>query len=315
VHLGASIGITTVQRAHDDVLRDADLAMYHAKAAGRGRYALFRPEMRTAVTERLELESELRGASERGEMLLEYQPIVDLRTGRLVCLEALVRWNHPGRGRLEPETFISVAEETGEMINLGRWVMRTASERAAGWHHDEAVQPVRLSVNLSPIQLYDGALIDEVRDVLRVTGLSPDALIFELTETVIMEDVDTASDRLRQLKELGVGLAIDDFGTGYCSLQYLRHFPIDYLKIAGSFLGELDGPDADPSLTRGIIDLGLSFGLTVVAEGIERPAQRDRLLELGCDLGQGFLLARPQSPDGLAPMLAEGALAVNGARS
>jgi diguanylate cyclase (GGDEF)-like protein len=315
VHLGASIGITIVESAHSDVLPDADLAMYHAKAQGRGRYELFRPEMRIAVTERLELESELRGASDRGEMRLDYQPIVDLRTGSLVCLEALVRWQHPQRGLLQPGTFISVAEETGEMIRLGRWVMESACADAARWHAGGLDHPVRLSVNLSPIQLYDSAVIDEVREVLAVTGLSPEALMFELTETVIMDDVRLASDRLRRLKDLGVGLAVDDFGTGYCSLQYLRHFPIDYLKIAGSFLQELDGPAGDPSLTRGIIDLGLSFGLKVVAEGIERPEQRDRLLELGCDLGQGFLLARPQPSDGLASMLAEGSLTVaNGAR-
>jgi diguanylate cyclase (GGDEF)-like protein len=312
VHLGASIGITIVNRAHADVLPDADLAMYHAKAQGRGRYELFQPEMRTAVTERLELESELRGASDRGEMMLEYQPIVDLRTGRLACLEALVRWRHPRRGRLEPGTFISVAEETGEMITLGRWVMQSACDAAARWRQQTTVRPLRLSVNLSPIQLYDTKVVDEVREVLQATGLSPDALIIELTETVIMDDVRLASERLRQLKDLGVGLAIDDFGTGYCSLQYLRHFPIDYLKIAGSFLQELDGPGGDPSLTRGIIDLGLSFGLTVVAEGIERPEQRDLLLELGCDLGQGFLLARPQGPEGLAEILAQGSLAANG---
>jgi EAL domain-containing protein (putative c-di-GMP-specific phosphodiesterase class I) len=244
--------------------------------------------------------------------MLEYQPIVDLRTGRLACLEALVRWRHPRRGRLEPGTFISVAEETGEMITLGRWVMQSACDAAARWRQQTTVRPLRLSVNLSPIQLYDTKVVDEMREVLQATGLSPDALIIELTETVIMDDVRLASERLRQLKDLGVGLAIDDFGTGYCSLQYLRHFPIDYLKIAGSFLQELDGPSSDPSLTRGIIDLGLSFGLTVVAEGIERPEQRDLLLELGCDLGQGFLLARPQGPEGLAEILAQGSLAANG---
>lgn len=307
VHLGASIGITSVAGGEEEVLPDADLAMYHAKARGRGRYELFRPEMRTAVTERLELESELRGASDRGEMLLDYQPIVELRSGRLVGLEALVRWSHVRHGRLEPASFISVAEETGEMVSLGRWVMRDACARVAVWRRDVPDREIRLSVNLSPIQLYATSIIDEVKAALSETGLAPEALMFELTETVIMDDVATASERLRKLKDLGVGLAIDDFGTGYCSLQYLRHFPIDYLKIARSFLQELDGPSADHSLTRGIIDLGLSSGLTIIAEGIERPAQRDRLLELGCDLGQGFLLARPQPPEQLEPMILSGA--------
>jgi diguanylate cyclase (GGDEF)-like protein len=315
-HLGASIGITVVDSPGTDVLRDADLAMYHAKARGRGRHELFRPAMRTIAQERLELESELRGASKRGELMLEYQPIVELRGARIRIVEALVRWLHPVRGRLRPDVFIALAEETGEMAELGCWVIRQACEQAADWRGQGLGQDVLVAVNVSPVQLYATDVVADVRAALEDTELNPQRLILELTETVIMDDVQTAIQRLCELKELGVGLAIDDFGTGYCSLQYLRHFPIDYLKIARNFVSDLDGSADDPSLTRGIIDLGSSFGLTLIAEGIERPHQRERLLELGCELGQGYLFSRPQPSGPIEAMLAAQSLttAVDGRR-
>jgi diguanylate cyclase (GGDEF)-like protein len=304
VHLGASIGIALGNRPGDDPLRDGDLAMYRAKADGRGRHAVFQSSMRTAAQAQLELESELRVASDRAELFLEYQPIVELYSKQMTMVEALLRWRHPRLGLLAPDAFLPLAEETREIAALGRWVMHSACSQAMAWHALDRGQRTSVAVNVSPIQLHGSDIVTDVCAALAETGLPAESLILELTETVIMEDVAATIERLRQLKELGVGIAIDDFGTGYCSLQYLRRFPIDYLKIARPFIADLADPGADASLIRAITDLGGSFGLTVIAEGVEEPRQRERLIDIGCQLGQGYLFAAPLDTAGIELTLA-----------
>ena len=292
IFLGVSIGIATGNREPETLLRDADLAMYRAKGADKA-YAHFEPQMHTAAVERLELEHDLKRAIEREELFAVYQPILSLQDGSVAGLEALVRWRHPTRGVVLPGRFISLAEESGQIHALGRWVLREACRRGALWrakypaHHE-----LEIDVNLSATQLREEDLVSEVAEALRTSELEPSALTLEITETALMEDLAAASTRLEELKELGVCLAMDDFGSGYSSLRYLRRFPLDFLKIDRSFVSEI-GSGEELELLRAIVDLGSIFGLRVVAEGIEQPAQRDLLAELGCELGQGNLLSPP----------------------
>jgi len=290
----------------DDLLRNADLALYRAKSRGKGRYELFAPEMHVAVVERMELEGDLQRALKGHEFFLDYQPIFKLRTGEIAGIEALVRWRHPDRGLLAPDEFVPIAEQSRLILPLGRWVLHEACHRAAGWRTRFVEHPaLAVSVNLSSEQMREPELVDEVAAALDASELDPQSLILELTETAFMEDVDAIAARLRELKSLGVQLAVDDFGTGYASLQHLRRFPIDVLKIAKSFVDELGGASDDSALARAIIDLGGSFQLRVVAEGIEHADQLDRLMQLGCDLGQGYHFARPMTPEAVERMLDE----------
>jgi diguanylate cyclase (GGDEF)-like protein len=306
VFVTASIGIAMGHDEADDLLRNADLALYRAKSKGKGRFELFAPEMHVAVVERLELEGDLQRAMKGDEFELDYQPIIKLRTGEIAGVEALVRWRHPDRGRLPPKDFIPIAEESRLILPLGRWVLNEATRRGAQWRADFPEHPaLAVSVNLSSEQLREPELVGEVSTALEVSGLDPQSLILELTEAAFMEDVDAIASRLRELKQLGVQLAVDDFGTGFASLQHLRRFPIDVLKIAKSFVDELGGASDDSALARAIIDLGGSFQLRVVAEGIEHADQLDRLMQLGCDLGQGFHFAQPMSPPELERLLDE----------
>ena len=306
VQLSASIGIAIAQHPDDDPLRDGDLAMYRAKAEGRGRASLFRPAMRAAARERLELETELRGAGQRGEMFLEYQPIVDLATQETRTVEALVRWWHPRRGRLAPGAFLPLAEETHEITTLGRWVIRAACQQARGWQELLGWSGPAVSVNLSPTQLHATDVVTDVRMALEDTGLPASALVIEVSETVIMVDVASALDRLNGLHRLGVSVAIDNFGTGHCSLQYLKRFPIEFLKIARPFVADIADPGADLSLMRAIVDLGGSCGLRVIAEGVEHRDQWAHLLNVGCELGQGYLFSPPQDAQRLEARLLSG---------
>jgi EAL domain-containing protein (putative c-di-GMP-specific phosphodiesterase class I) len=258
--------------------------------------------MHVAVVERLELEADLQRAVERGELLLHYQPIVDLRTAEVLGLEALLRWQHPVRGLVPPGDFIGLAEEAQLMPQLGRWVLRQACHQAAIWRGDGS--RATLAVNISGNHLQSGSLAADVADALDRSGIPPEALALEITETVLMTDIEPTIEALTELKQLGVRVAVDDFGTGYSSLQYLRRFPIDILKIDKAFVDDLGGGEDDAALARAIIDLGQSFELSVVAEGIEREEQRVRLLELGCKLGQGFLFARPVPTDDVPALLA-----------
>jgi diguanylate cyclase (GGDEF)-like protein/PAS domain S-box-containing protein len=296
---GVSIGIA---RPHsdsdgaDEILRNADVAMYTAKGAGKGRYQFFEPSMHTAVVDRVELETDLRRAvaAPETEFILHYQSLVQLETEAVVGVEALVRWNHSRRGELQPADFITVAEETGLIVPLGRWILREACTQAfAWWHGLRPEDPMSIAVNVSGRQLQDPSFVADVADALADSHLPPSRLVLEITETVIMHRTEIMMQRLTDLKALGVHLAIDDFGTGYSSLSYLQQFPIDIIKIDKGFIDGMDRDPAGAALTRTIIGLGWTLGLSTIAEGVEHAAQRKTLTELGCAVGQGFLFARP----------------------
>jgi diguanylate cyclase (GGDEF)-like protein len=293
VFVSASIGIAYGQGDAQDLLRNADVAMYRAKRSGEGgAYAVFEPSMHAAVVERLEIEADLRRAIERDELVLHYQPIIELASGRVVGLEALLRWAHPRRGLVMPFEFIPLAEETRLIVDLGRWVLHEACHQAARWHADPRMGRPWVSVNLSGLQLLDASLDAEVAAALAASALDPASLMLEITETVLVQDVAAAVDRLENLRSLGVSIAIDDFGTGYSSLRYIRRFPADILKIAKPFIDDLHD-ETDAALVSTIIALADSLGLRTVAEGIEDAEQLARLRALGCTLGQGYLFARP----------------------
>jgi EAL domain-containing protein (putative c-di-GMP-specific phosphodiesterase class I) len=270
--------------------------MYFAKGRQKGHFAIYERSMHDEMMERLELEVDLRGAVERREFEIEYQPIVHLVTGEVHGAEALVRWNHPTRGYVPPTRFVELAEETGLIIPLGRWVLREACERARDWRaRYRGRRPLTMSVNLSARHFQDPSLLQDVQQALNDSGLEPWALTLEITESVLMHTSVATLDRLRALKGLGLNLAIDDFGTGYSSLGYLQQFPIDVLKIDRSFVEAVGIQDVDPVLARAIIALGRTLQLETIAEGIERPEQREALRTLGCTLGQGYHFARPMS--------------------
>jgi len=296
VYIDISIGIAAGAGEAEILLRDADLAMHRAKADGGGRYALFEAGLHAAVVERLELEHDLKLAIGHGELDLVYQPIFSLRSGAVAGLEALVRWQHPSRGMLHPERFIPLAEEAGTIHAVGRWVLDAACHQAALWRARYPGFPgLQVGVNVSGAQLREPGLAGRVAEALSAAQLDPGGLTLEITESVLMDDAETASRRLGELKELGVDLAIDDFGIGYSSLVYLQRFPLDNLKIDRAFIEPI-GSEDEPALLRAIVDLAEIFGLQPIAEGIDSPEQAPRLLELGCELGQGHLLSEPLSP-------------------
>jgi diguanylate cyclase (GGDEF)-like protein/PAS domain S-box-containing protein len=302
----ASIGIavSTGAEAHDELLRNADLAMYLAKKRGKARIERFAPHMHEEVVERLDLLADLRHAIERDELQLVYQPIVDLSTGTVSGLETLVRWLHPTRGSIGPSEFIPLAEQSGLIVAIGRWVMLHACAHARHWSRSlPELQPVTVTVNLSARQLGDENLIDDVAHALRVAGLRRDQLVLELTESTLLANSEETIGILTGLKSLGVRLAIDDFGTGYSSLSYLHRFPIDVLKIDKSFVEDIaEGPGGD-ALASAVVALGNSLGLRTVAEGIETEQQSEVLKRLGCRFGQGFLFSRPLPPGDVMPYL------------
>ena len=310
VHIGASIGISTsAHPGSDDLLRNADLAMYRAKGVGKGRHQMFEPGMHVAVLERLELEVDLQRALDRGEMTLHYQPIIELPSGHVMGLEALVRWHHPTRGLIQPAEFIPLAEESGQILRLGQWVMERAARDVVVWNEGvRSEDPVRVGVNLSGRQLQEPSLVAQISAVLADTRLPPEQLVLEIAETVLMQDLEGTVLRLKELKRLGVLLSVDDFGTGYSSLQYLRRFPLDSLKIARSFVDGVGGQSQDAAVARAIIELGTSFQLHVIAEGIERLEQHEHLQKLGCGYGQGSLFAGPVPADQVEQLLAAGPL-------
>ncbi len=292
----ASVGVTTAREPGRDLLRDADLAMYQAKAQGRNRVVLFDCAMHSDVVARLAMERDLRGALERDELHLVFQPIVDLADGRVRAAEALLRWHSPARGLVSPVDFVPLAEETGLIVPIGAWVLETACRAAAEWGE------VPVTVNVSSVQLRRGDFADVVASALQAAGLPASRLIVEITESVLMTDVRQTASLLEEVKGLGVRIAIDDFGTGHSSLQYLQQLPIDMLKIPKPFVDELADGGRDGVLARAILDLGRSFDLHVIAEGIEVEEQRQRLLGLGCATGQGFLFARPVTAGAIAEL-------------
>jgi diguanylate cyclase (GGDEF)-like protein/PAS domain S-box-containing protein len=300
VFVRASVGLAL--RGGDEtateLLRNADVAMYLVKSNGKGHVAVYEAAMHAMALERLELEADLRRALERGEFELHFQPIVTMRTRRIAGFEALVRWRHPARGLVMPGRFIPLAEETGLIIPIGRWVLREACRHLAGWMGDAGPEawPLGVTVNLSARQLQDADLAAEVSAVLAETGLDPSALMLEITETVSLQDQTLTQRRLQELRELGVRLAIDDFGTGYSSLSCLKTFPLDFLKIDKSFVDLEGAAERDGAILETIISLGGSLDLRIVAEGIETPAQESAIRALGCEFAQGFLFARPMPP-------------------
>ncbi|MEZ5179512.1 MAG: EAL domain-containing protein [Acidimicrobiales bacterium] len=309
----ASIGMAVPSESeHPDgaqLLADADVALYAAKAAGKSTYRRFETEMRLSAVARLELGQDLRRAIQSHEFVCNYQPIVDLVTGRIVAIEALVRWDHPNRGLLEPAAFIEMAEETGAIGQIGRHVLEVATAQAAGWRTDGATpMDLELHVNLSGRQLESPDLVDEVRLALARTGFPGSLLVLEITESVAVEVADQHIDRLLALQDLGIRLAIDDFGTGYSSLNYLRTLPVDVLKIDRAFAKTL-GDQTDQVLLEAIVKLGHSLGIEVIAEGIERDEQAAALRRMGCRLAQGYLFFRPVDAAGVPALLAGGPLA------
>jgi diguanylate cyclase (GGDEF)-like protein/PAS domain S-box-containing protein len=299
------VAISTVDHDRPDALiRDADVALYRAKAQGKARHAVFDRSMDAQALERLEMETDLRHAIERGELRVYYQPIVDLATGRVCEIEALIRWAHPQRGLISPLQFIPLAEETGLIIPIGRWVLTEAAHQTRLWQLEQPTDPpLTLSVNLSARQLQDPRLLEDITDVLRETGLDPATVRLEITESVVMEDAEAASALLRALKRLGIELAIDDFGTGYSSLSYLNRFTIDCVKIDRSFVSQIGTSPRDMTIIKAIVALAKSLDLSVTAEGIETVEQLAHLRDLGCNRGQGFYLSRPSPPEMLPALL------------
>lgn len=301
----ASIGIARARAGEgsDELLRNADVAMYGAKAHARGNYVLFDPSMHAALVDRVALETDLRAAIDRSEISVAYQPIVGLETGTITGVEALMRWTHPARGSVPPAIFIPVAEETGLIVHLGGWVLREACQRAAGWNAERPGRSLSITVNVSEGQLTDGGLVGEVAEALRCSGLEPRLLILEFAESVIVQNSDVGMERLRQLRALGVRLAIDDFGTRYSSLSQLQKFPVDVLKIDRSFTAGISHDMNSAAVTRTIIALGNMLTLRTVAEGVETSQQHSRLKELGCLHGQGYLFSHPVDGETLTRML------------
>ena len=293
----ASIGVAlSVGRSDqpEDLLRQADLAMYHAKAAGKGRCCAFEPAMQTRADARLELEAGLREALEKGHLRVHFQPIFSLEDGHISGLEALVRWERPGHGMVAPVDFVPIAEETGLIIPLGQWVLAESCRQMQLWHQSfPGTEQLGISVNLSPRQLRHPGLVSDVARTLHETGVDPARVTLEITESALVDNAEDTTRVLHQLKATGVQLAIDDFGTGYSSLSYLRRLPVDILKIDSSFVIGLSGSERDQAIVRGILDIAHRLKLTTTAEGIETDAQLALVRRMGGLSGQGFLFARP----------------------
>jgi diguanylate cyclase (GGDEF)-like protein len=308
VFLTTSIGIATTRESEADpaaLVRDAAAALYRAKAAGRGGAALFTEAMRVRALERLQIVSDLHRAMERNELELHYQPQYALGTHTISGVEALVRWNHPERGLVPPSEFIPLAEETGIIVALGRWVLREACTQAQRWReHVAPLAPLSMSVNLSPRQLQQPRLVEDVAATLAETGLDPRLLTLEITESIALDDLDATVQRLQALKALGVRISIDDFGTGYSYLAYLRKLPIDELKIDKSFVDGLGTHGDQSAVAEAIVRLARSCGLTTVAEGVEELHQVDALRALSCESAQGFYFARPLTAAALDQLIA-----------
>ncbi len=294
VVVGVSIGIAlaNVEDDAESVLRNADTAMYAAKASGKACVRTFDPSMHQEAMEWLEVEGDLRLALEREEFYLEFHPLVRLNSGRVKGFEALIRWQHPRRGTVSPGGFVSIAEETGLIIAIGRWVLLEACRLAASWSGQESDAPT-VSINIAAKQLDHEGLVDDVRTALLVSGLDARRLVLEITESDVMREPEIVRQKLESLKSLGLRLAIDDFGTGYSSLSYLQYFPVDELKIDRSFIKRIDVGDRDAALVRTIVSLARSLSVEVVAEGVEDITQEQYLRSIDCDIGQGYLYSRP----------------------
>jgi EAL domain-containing protein (putative c-di-GMP-specific phosphodiesterase class I) len=302
LELTASVGVASAEAAStaEELLRNASAAMHTAKERGGASYLLYETSLRTQATARFSLENDLRHALERGQLHVEYQPVVDLPTGRIIGAEALLRWRHPEHGLVPPMTFIPIAERTALIDPIGQFVLKQACAQAARWHL--AGYRIRVAVNVSGRQLLSGTFADQVAAVLADTGVDADQLCLELTESTLMDDVLRTATALHTLKALGISVSIDDFGTGYSSLAYLQRFPVDELKIDRSFINGLGQAD-DRNLVAAVIGIARALELHVVAEGVETEAQTAALLTLGCRSAQGFLFGRPQMAETLTLQL------------
>jgi diguanylate cyclase (GGDEF)-like protein len=297
-----SIGIASGDRGSaGELLRDADIALYQAKTAGKNRYEIFDPDMQTSISRRTDLEFDLRSALTRNQYRLVYQPIYNLDDLTVVGVEALLRWDHPTRGLISPDEFIPILEQTGQIRDVGRWVLQHACQQMATWH--ARGDTLDVSVNVSGRQLDHDGIIDDVRDALQVSGLPASSLIIEVTETALMHNVDATARRLHAVKALGVRIAVDDFGTGYSSLAYLRQFPVDCLKIDRMFTNAVTTSPESKALVGTLVQLGKDLGLSTLAEGVETPEEMDLLRGAHVDQAQGFLMARPLDPETLENQL------------
>jgi diguanylate cyclase (GGDEF)-like protein/PAS domain S-box-containing protein len=304
----ASLGIAFSGRrgeGAEELLANADVAMYAAKSQGKSCIETYRPDMRRSLIQRMDLETGLRRAVRNDEFVLHYQPIVDVEDGRITGLEALVRWNDPDRGVIPPGEFIPLAEETGLILPMGKWVLEQACSQASAWRRRYHNFDLKISVNISARQFQQPTFVSDVGDVLRMTQLPPGSLVLELTESILVQDSSVAVRKINELKELGVQLALDDFGTGYSSLNYLRAFPIDVLKIDKSFIDGVGKGVEESALARAIVQIGETLCLRTVAEGIESEEQAVELRSLGCGEGQGFFFARPLDARGVEALLAD----------
>jgi diguanylate cyclase (GGDEF)-like protein len=302
LRINASIGIVMASsgdpRTADDLIRDAEVAMYQAKMRGSGRYEFFDVALRKRVQRRLQLEQDLRNALSAGELWVAYQPVMDIQSTRMVGVEALLRWNHPHHGSISPAEFIPIAEES-ELIDLiGAYTLQTTTREMVKRRVEQGLT-IELAVNLSARQLDDPELVSKVRRALRITGLPPSTLCLEVTETALMKDATSAAAKLNALRDLGIRLAIDDFGTGYSSLAKLIHLPLDALKIDQSFVSELESSRDAEVIVTSIIAMAHAVGLVVIAEGVENARQLEILRRLECDQAQGFYFGRPVPPDEL----------------
>jgi len=300
--LSASIGIAAGLRpSATELLRDADIALYEAKTTGKDRFVVFQPEMHTVVQDRLLLEMDLHNALDSAQYSLDYQPIFNLRSGETTGVEALLRWHHPERGVVQPGIFVPVLEDSGMIVDVGRWVLQEACRQGARWH--ARGHRIDVSVNVSARQLEADRLIEDISCALERSGFEARSLIVEITETAIMRNVSTVLPRLATLRAIGVRIAIDDFGTGYSSLAYLQQFPVDTLKIDRSFISAMADSPESGALIRTLVQLGKTLGLETLAEGIEDTAQYSQLEREHCDSGQGYLYARPLAPEAVEAFL------------
>jgi diguanylate cyclase (GGDEF)-like protein len=303
----ASAGVVQITESMtaSEVIRNADIAMYEAKSNGKNRLAFFQADLQQRISNRVRLGIELYGALEHEEFELHFQPTLNIGTGRTVGMEALVRWRHPERGLLLPGEFINIAEDTGLIVPLGKWVLDHACEQAAAWQPSNVGRQLTISVNVSPRQMIDGNLCRDVREALAASGLPPTALVLEITERSLMVDSPLIRQQLDELKHLGVRLAIDDFGTGYSSLAYLRSFPIDIVKIDQSFVAALDEDEQAVALVRAIISIADALDLDTIAEGVETASQYLTLRRLGCQVAQGHYYCCARPPEDLVGFLGE----------
>ncbi|NDP40138.1 MAG: EAL domain-containing protein [Rhodoferax sp.] len=308
IHISASIGISIFPDNGQDaqtLIKCADTAMYYAKQNGRNNFKFFEQDMNTRAVQRQSIESSLRQALELQEFVLHYQPKVDLQSGTIVGAEALIRWQHPQRGLLSPVEFVPIAEDSGLIRPIGRWVLREACRQVRTWLQ-AGLPPITVAVNTSALELRAEDFLENLRAILEETQIEPHYLELELTESVLMRNAESTGSLLQAIADLGVKLAIDDFGTGYSSLSYLSRFPIDTLKIDQSFVNRMNGNPDDANIVSAVISMGKSLGQRVIAEGVETPEQHASLVALHCDEGQGYYFGRPVPAEALATLLQAG---------